>query len=676
MVIFSFFQQRVGRKIILGYLLICVLMLGIGLMALQRVVEINQRVAQVADKLSVEMSLAKDIAAKTLLARVYADAYASGQDQEELNKFIKNFKELEELIRQLEGLATEQRRVALLRDIKKSLADYKIAFQEVVKLTRHRRDVVLNLLNTNKFLIENKLSAIRISVSRFGDVNVFLSFGNAQSAYLQMQINTSQYLQNGDERYAVLFDRALSEAQAAFSNLALVLKRPADQKSAQEAGRAVAVYGGGFSSVLEDSRGLKVLLNTTFEHLEPQIAGAVAEIVGAIERQYKNYNHESQALLDRTRSELILLLALAVAASIFISLIISRRITGPLSQVMSASQQIANEDLRLLSEELTSLSGGDLRLDLKISAKPLRIDLQDEVGLMAGAFDSISYRLQEAEKSFADMASYLQRMAETARAIARGDLGIRLGEISEHDELGRAIALMLESLRRSAREIDTYQHHLMELVARRTAELEESRRSLFTLMSNLPGLAYRCRNDSRWTMEFVSDGIGPLTGYKPEDLVNNRNIAYEQIIHPEDRKEVRESIEFALREGRAFTVLYRIKTKDGLEKWVWEKGQGVFGPDGGPEALEGFITDITERKHAEEEKERLIQELKKALKQVKTLSGLLPICASCKKIRDDQGYWQQIEGYFHEHSGVDFSHGLCPECCKILYPDIDLTSGT
>jgi PAS domain S-box-containing protein len=80
--------------------------------------------------------------------------------------------------------------------------------------------------------------------------------------------------------------------------------------------------------------------------------------------------------------------------------------------------------------------------------------------------------------------------------------------------------------------------------------------------------------------------------------------------------------------------------------------------------------DITERKRAEADRERTIQELKAALAQVRTLSGLLPICASCKKIRDDQGYWTQIECYIRDHSMADFSHGLCPECVDGLYPEI------
>jgi hypothetical protein len=71
----------------------------------------------------------------------------------------------------------------------------------------------------------------------------------------------------------------------------------------------------------------------------------------------------------------------------------------------------------------------------------------------------------------------------------------------------------------------------------------------------------------------------------------------------------------------------------------------------------------------QEEREKLITELQSTLADVKMLSGLVPICAHCKKIRDDRGYWTQVEAYIQEHSQARFSHGVCPDCMKKLYPD-------
>ncbi|MBN1759529.1 MAG: hypothetical protein JW863_14465 [Chitinispirillaceae bacterium] len=79
--------------------------------------------------------------------------------------------------------------------------------------------------------------------------------------------------------------------------------------------------------------------------------------------------------------------------------------------------------------------------------------------------------------------------------------------------------------------------------------------------------------------------------------------------------------------------------------------------------------DITEQKNAERDRIKLIDDLKRALDEVETLRGLLPICASCKKIRDDQGYWNHIEVYISNHSNVDFTHTLCPDCVKHFYPE-------
>ncbi len=85
-----------------------------------------------------------------------------------------------------------------------------------------------------------------------------------------------------------------------------------------------------------------------------------------------------------------------------------------------------------------------------------------------------------------------------------------------------------------------------------------------------------------------------------------------------------------------------------------------------------IATDITDRKKNEEERERLIVQLKESMAKVKTLSGLIPICSHCKKIRDDKGYWNQIEAYISEHSDAEFSHSICQKCAKKYYPDMNL----
>ncbi|HEY8067806.1 MAG TPA: diguanylate cyclase [Burkholderiales bacterium] len=128
----------------------------------------------------------------------------------------------------------------------------------------------------------------------------------------------------------------------------------------------------------------------------------------------------------------------------------------------------------------------------------------------------------------------------------------------------------------------------------------DQERMLKTLLSQLDGMVYRCRDDEFWTMEFVSEGCKTLTGYRPEDLLFNSRISYEEVTHSEDRARVRTAIREAVAAARRFDVIYRIVRADGMARWVLERGSGVFGPDGKLQAIQGFIQDITRQREDEQ----------------------------------------------------------------------------
>jgi PAS domain S-box-containing protein len=133
---------------------------------------------------------------------------------------------------------------------------------------------------------------------------------------------------------------------------------------------------------------------------------------------------------------------------------------------------------------------------------------------------------------------------------------------------------------------------------RAEAELRERERQLSTFLSNLPGMAYRCRNDEHWTIEFVSAGALALTGHPPEDLVGNRREAYADLIHPKDRSQVWEQVQEALARHEPFVLNYRLVRANGEECWVWEQGRGVYDEQGRVVALEGLVLDDTARHEA------------------------------------------------------------------------------
>jgi PAS domain S-box-containing protein len=181
----------------------------------------------------------------------------------------------------------------------------------------------------------------------------------------------------------------------------------------------------------------------------------------------------------------------------------------------------------------------------------------------------------------------VNKLVDATRRMARGELDIRIGLPGQKGELGQlanAFDEMAEALESRIAERDQV-----------TEALRESKRALSTLMSNLPGMAYRRRNDEELTMEFVSEGCLDLTGYLPGQLVENQTTSYARLVHPQDHELVRSALRTALREKRPFQSTYRILTQAGDEKWAWEQGRGVYSPDGDLVAVEGFVTDATER---------------------------------------------------------------------------------
>ncbi|MGP0593155.1 PAS domain-containing sensor histidine kinase [Nitrospira sp. T9] len=133
-------------------------------------------------------------------------------------------------------------------------------------------------------------------------------------------------------------------------------------------------------------------------------------------------------------------------------------------------------------------------------------------------------------------------------------------------------------------------------------ELQEAQRTLSTLLTNLPGMVYRCQNDPGWTMEFVSPSCLDLTGFSPEQFVATRQISYgEHVMFQEDRQLVWQNVQEALINRKPFQLSYRIRTLDGTVKWVWEQGCGIFSETGEIVGIEGYVVDITQQRALEDQ---------------------------------------------------------------------------
>lgn len=206
------------------------------------------------------------------------------------------------------------------------------------------------------------------------------------------------------------------------------------------------------------------------------------------------------------------------------------------------------------------------------------------------------------------------------------------------------------------------------------AALQKSEENYRLLVNNLPAVVFKGYAD--WSIELYDNKIEEFTGYKKEDF-DSRRMKWCDVVLPEDLQKAKDKFIKALKTNKLYTREYRIRTRDGKIMWIHAKGQIILDQTGRIDHIAGVFFNVTElkeaqrkRKKAEREREKVILELKDALAQVKTLKGLLPICSHCKKIRDDEGYWQTLEKYLHEHSEAKFSHGICPDCLERHYQDL------
>jgi PAS domain S-box-containing protein len=161
-------------------------------------------------------------------------------------------------------------------------------------------------------------------------------------------------------------------------------------------------------------------------------------------------------------------------------------------------------------------------------------------------------------------------------------------------------------------------------------------------------------------------GAERIFGYSAEEILG-RSI---RVLIPPRCLDEEPTINERLRRGERIDHFETVRRrKDGREVDVSLTISPIMDETGKIIGVSKIARDITERQRAREERDRVICDLVDALTQVKTLQGLLPICASCKKIRSDEGYWEHIENYIQEHSEASFTHGICPACLENLYGD-------
>ncbi len=188
--------------------------------------------------------------------------------------------------------------------------------------------------------------------------------------------------------------------------------------------------------------------------------------------------------------------------------------------------------------------------------------------------------------------------------------------------------------------------------------LKESEARHRLIVENQADLILKC--DADWQITFASPSCLSTFPWHQEELLGKNFFA---LVHKDDQERIRASLQEVFVPPHLATHEEQIQTARGW-RWFHWSAKAYTDEQGKVRKIVSVGRDITQRKNLEAEREKLIAELTHALEKVKVLSGMLPICASCKKIRDDKGYWQQIETYIHAHSDATFTHGICPDCAQ------------
>lgn len=445
--IINFIRRKIGAKILLGYSLFLLLMASVAVAAVFRLVELSGTVENLTRYFQVDRSLSQDILQSSTLARLYAHRYIHDLKQDDLSNYLAQHQQLTDLLNQAQAEISNPGRRSLVAEIETDVVAYGQAFNQVKDLLNHRQSVQSYVFDVQSALIDTRLSALRIHTNTLSDPLVFLSFGNAQSNYQALRLDTARYFQEDDERYTVLARKSYEETRKALEILSTSLSDPNQQRNVQETLDALDLYYQNFLDLQKDNVLMRSLVRDQLNVLELRITTRATDMVETIQSEFDQLNASSQASVQRAIWVLIIASIAAIVVGIVLGLLVSRNITSPIHQVMQVAHQVAGQDLAVITNQLDRLSQGDLRLDLKINAVPVEVNGQDEISQMAQAFNQIIHQLHNAELAFNRMQEYLTEMTEAARQVGEGNLAVDVLVRSENDTLGNALLKMLSGLR-------------------------------------------------------------------------------------------------------------------------------------------------------------------------------------------------------------------------------------
>lgn len=405
-----FRNLKIGVKIILGYLIALILMMVVGGVAIVRLDQVDNAMGNIIKNSAKEEVPAKNIVVQILLARFYANKYINSQNPADLTRHNEEWSKLKELLTNAETSVTKAERVELLKQIKSDFAAYEVAVTEIDGLIAERNHVTTNVLDKQGQQTLDLLNQLQESLSHTYNPTAINHIANAQKAFLVMQLDVYKYLVEGNEEWIAAFDQNKTQFQTAMGELDSALRDMNQRKMMETSNAAAEDYIAAFGSLKSAYARQKDLQTNALDVLGPQIRTTATKMSDSVRAEIEAEIATTDLMVKQTRFILIGTILGATVLGLGLGFLISRGITRPLHAVTEASQQIVNVDLPSLVTALGAMAQGDLTCNASVTTQPLSIASGDEVGVMAGAFNSIIERLQEANTAFGEMTINLRQL--------------------------------------------------------------------------------------------------------------------------------------------------------------------------------------------------------------------------------------------------------------------------
>jgi PAS domain S-box-containing protein len=316
-------------------------------------------------------------------------------------------------------------------------------------------------------------------------------------------------------------------------------------------------------------------------------------------------------------------------------------------------QRLETEKGTILDFGVPLMKGRAGFVHVGMAEQPIKQDVGAIIGLLLGMILVVLFAGSGLAVVFATaITKPVRELVHAAIAVGGGNLDYTIHSrgSDEIGQLGDAFTVMIERRKEAEQGLRASEQQLRDI----TSNLAEG----LYVMDRQGTIRFMNPEAERlfgWTMDELNEkGAHDLVHFRREDgtALPLEECEMHQVINTGTRFVSADEV-FVRKDGTVFPISV-------VSSPIFEQGRVV--------ASVTAFRDITQRKELEHQREQLIIDHMHALSQIKTLSGMLPICASCKRIRDDQGYWNQIESYVEQHSEAEFSHGICPECAKKIYP--------